>query len=59
VKGALKMWVYLKSRDPGELLYTVGFYKPDGSWEAVEDFVTQGEAMMMVSYLNGGAFPTR
>ena len=44
------MYVYLNS-EPG--LYTVGFYKPDGRWEAESDHDSKEEAAARVSYLNG------
>lgn len=45
------MFVYLKS-EPG--LWTVGFYKPDGEWEPVEDCHSEKEARDLVHHLNGG-----
>lgn len=45
------MWVYIVS-EPG--LYTVGFYRPDGTWEPIEDFDSRAEAAERVRYLNGG-----
>ena len=44
------MYVYLKS-DPA--LWTVGFYKPDGTWEAESDHTSQDEAAKRVAWLNG------
>jgi hypothetical protein len=44
-------WVYMQS-EPG--LYTVGFYKPDGSWEAESDHTSEQQAAARVHYLNGG-----
>ena len=45
------MYVYIRS-EPG--LYTVGFYKPDGTWEPESDYRTADEASERVHYLNGG-----
>jgi len=45
------MWVYIKS-EPG--LWTVGFYKPDGEWEAESDWPSAKQAAARVHYLNGG-----
>ena len=45
------MYVYIKSE---QTLWTVGFYKPDGSWYAESDWDTAGEAAARVHYLNGG-----
>lgn len=44
-------WVYIQS-EPG--LYTVGFYKPDGKFEAESDHATKEKAAARVHYLNGG-----
>lgn len=46
-------WVYLSPRTSGDP-YTVGFYKPDGAWEAESDHSTQEEAAKRVHFLNGG-----
>jgi len=45
------MWVYIET-EPN--LYTVGFYKPDGEWEAESDHPSSAEAAKRVHYLNGG-----
>lgn len=45
------MYVYITS-EPG--LYTVGFYKPDGTFKPESDHTTAGEAAKRVHYLNGG-----
>lgn len=45
-------WVYVKSK--GEELWTVGFYKPDGKWEAEGDYSTSEAAADRVHFLNGG-----
>lgn len=45
------MWVYIRS-EPG--LYTVGFYGPDGKWNADSDHGSQEDAAVRVHYLNGG-----
>lgn len=44
------MYVY-KQTEPG--LFTVGFYAPDGSWEADSDHSTRDRAADRVAYLNG------
>ena len=46
------MYVYIRS-EPG--LYTVGFYGPDGRWEAESDHSSTEEAAQRVMALNGGA----
>ena len=35
-------------------LYTVGFYKPSGAFEAESDHETKETASLRVHYLNGG-----
>lgn len=44
------MYVYIKS-EPG--LWTVGFYRPDGKWEAESDHESSEEAAKRVAWLNG------
>jgi len=44
-------YVYIQS-EPG--LWTVGFYKPDGKWEAESDHESAEAAAERVAYLNGG-----
>jgi hypothetical protein len=44
------MYVYVKS-EPG--LWTVGFYKPDGSWESESDHESSQAAAERVAWLNG------
>jgi hypothetical protein len=45
------MWVY---RQTEPALWTVGFYRPDGGWEAESDHGSADEAAARVHYLNGG-----
>ena len=45
------MYVYIRSE---KTLYTVGFYKPDGSWESESDHSNQEAAAERVHWLNGG-----
>jgi len=47
-------WVYVKSSYPGEQLYIVGFYDPEGEWHPESDYDTREEAAKRVHYLNGG-----
>lgn len=47
----MSTWVYIRSERE---LYTVGFYKPDGTWEAESDYPTPDEAAARVHWLNGG-----
>lgn len=44
-------YVYLQSE---RYLYTVGFYDPDGEWQAESDHSTVDLAAKRVAYLNGG-----
>lgn len=44
-------YVYINS-EPG--LWTVGFYRPDGKWEAESDHDSTDAAAARVHYLNGG-----
>lgn len=50
--GIVSSWVYVKSK--GEELWTVGFYRPDGKWEAEDDYLTSEAAADRVHFLNGG-----
>ena len=45
------MYVYIKTE---RNLWTVGFYTPDGKWEAESDWNNSEEAAKRVHYLNGG-----
>lgn len=49
------MYVYLTNYDGSFWLYTVGFYKPDGKWEAESDHNDSESAAARVHYLNGGS----
>lgn len=46
-------WVYIQSEVSPDL-FTVGFYKPDGTWEPDSDHRDREEAAKRVRYLNGG-----
>jgi hypothetical protein len=57
----MNMWVYRRSRDGNNYLFTVGYWVPasgsdDGGtvWESVQDFNNENEARALVHYLNGG-----
>ncbi len=45
------MYVYINS-EPG--LWTVGFYSPDGFWQAESDHTDAEKAAEKVAWLNGG-----
>ena len=45
-------WVYIKS-EPA--LWTVGFYRPDGTWEPESDHPTSQAAAARTAWLNGAA----
>lgn len=45
------MYVYIRSEP---VLYTVGFYSPDGQWHAESDHESDKRAAERVHYLNGG-----
>lgn len=47
------MYVYIQS-EPA--LWTVGFYKPDGTWNPESDHNTPIDAATRVSFLNGGGY---
>ena len=44
------MYVYIKSEP---LLFTVGFYTPEGHWEPESDHRTREDAANRVAWLNG------
>jgi hypothetical protein len=44
-------WVYIQTEP---LLFTVGFYSPDGKWHTDSDHNSRREAAERVHYLNGG-----
>jgi hypothetical protein len=50
-------YVYIKSK--GHELYTVGFYRPDGTWEPESDWVRSEYAAKRVRYLNGAAIESQ
>lgn len=45
------MWVYRRTDNS---LFTVGYYKPDGGWEADSDHQSRESAAQRVHWLNGG-----
>lgn len=50
------MYVYIESESGTEVskLYTVGFFKPSGTWAAESDHFDDESAARRVNYLNGG-----
>jgi len=48
------MYVYIRPKGE-DVLYTVGFYDPNGKWNPESDHETREEAAKRVHYLNGGA----
>lgn len=46
----MTVWVYIRS-EPN--LWTVGFYAPDGKWQAESDHETKEAAADRVHWLNG------
>jgi hypothetical protein len=52
------MWIYLRTKEEHNWLYTVGFYKPNGEFVSVEDTSLEGDARYLVHYLNGGSRET-
>ena len=51
------IWVYITTREKSGVLYTVGFYDPNGNWHTDSDHDTRGPARDRVNYLNGGFGP--
>jgi len=47
------MYVYIQTEVSPDL-FTVGFYRPDGTWESESDHASRVEAGERVHYLNGG-----
>lgn len=45
------MYVYIKTET---FVWTVGFYSPDGKWNAESDHESKESAANRVHYLNGG-----
>jgi hypothetical protein len=53
------MYVYIQSEHAGRDgathdLFTVGFFRPDGKWEAESDHQEREDAAARVHFLNGG-----
>ena len=50
------MYVYIHSETDknGFWLWTVGFYKPDGTWMSESDYEKKEDAAKRVAWLNGG-----
>ena len=46
------MYVYVKSEAH---LWTVGFYDPNGKWQAESDWESAEDAAHRVAWLNGGS----
>lgn len=60
------MYVYVQSEKAGsdgehrwDDLFTVGFYKPDGKWEAESDHGSKEAAAERVAWLNGDSAVAR
>lgn len=49
--GGDEMYIYKKTESQ---LWTVGFYDPDGDFNAASDHSSEQEAAERVHYLNGG-----
>ncbi len=50
-------YVYIQSERPSadsDGLWSVGFYRPDGTWDPESDHQTQEAAAHRVHWLNGG-----
>ncbi|BEH60134.1 hypothetical protein NQH47_15155 [Burkholderia pseudomallei] len=48
------MYVYIESeRSSDGVLYTVGFYDPQGKWHAESDHASACDAAKRVAWLNG------
>jgi len=47
----MNAYVYIRSE---RTLWTVGFYRPDGTWEPESDHASPEDAAKRVRYLNGG-----
>lgn len=47
------MYVYIIS-EKNPILYTVGFYRPEGEWEPESDHTDAEDAAKRVAFLNGG-----
>ena len=55
IKDGEEMYVYIQSEHTQYgSLWTVGFYKPDGTFVPESDHITQELAAARVHYLNGG-----
>lgn len=49
-------WVYMETeRFEGNVLYTVGFYGPDGLWHSDSDHGDREEAARRTAWLNGSS----
>ena len=51
------MYVYINGGKSEPGLYTVGFYKPDGTWEPESDHRNSADAAARVAWLNGSRGP--
>ncbi len=52
------MYVYLETERSAEhVLYTVGFYSPDGTWHSESDHNEKEEAAKRTAFLNGSFVP--
>lgn len=47
------MYVYRKTE---AMLWTVGYYAPDGAWQSESDHGNERDAAERVHYLNGGGY---
>jgi len=49
--------MYVYQRSGLEMIWTVGFYKPNGEWVAESDWITPDEAAERAAWLNGSIAP--
>ena len=53
-EGSIAMWVFRLITEPGmPPMWTVGYYAPDGTWNADSDHESKISAANRVSFLNG------
>ena len=49
------MWIYLPEKQNDHFTYSVGYFWPNGTFQTIDEFADEMQAMWRVHFLNGGS----